>query len=92
MTDMPRVTYASDVDDSILQDLADAATSAIRIRVQPQVYDFAKGQYASWSGVSWTIVCANEQEAKQLREGLKAFFRAWESSPAADVKDALDDL
>ncbi len=81
---MAQVTFLPSVerpplDQSLLENAqtAERAGRAIRIRVQPDLYNHDKQGYTSWQGLTWTIEMDSVEEGKRLREGLTHFFGAF---------------
>lgn len=83
------MTYSADVDhiDEPIQAAAEEQTAdeTIRIRLQPSIFRRRLGQHRMWAGVSWTVDCANLDEAIALRQALRAFFEALIRDGAAQV-------
>ena len=49
----------------------------LRIRLQPDLYDYKNTAWTSWSGLVWTLETRDIEEARRLREGLADFFRVF---------------
>jgi hypothetical protein len=61
--------------DDLDKPIRDAAVrpGPVRMRVQPMIMA-PNGQYRSWRGVSWTMVCESAAEALAARDALRTFF------------------
>lgn len=70
--------------DQRLEELATIASlnsRALRVRIQPDIYNYETGNYAVWTGLSWTFDLTDVEEGRRLREGLAAFFELFGKSP-----------
>ena len=78
---MAHMTFAHDLKPSMdapLEAIAEAATvlnKPIKVRVQPDLYDWGAVRYGTWLGLAWTMECQDVEEGRRLREGLTMFFR-----------------
>lgn len=54
---------------------AQKASKALRLRVQPDLYDPDKNRYTSWTGLTWMVDLEDVAEGRKLREALTLFFR-----------------
>lgn len=70
---------------------ASESGKAIRVRCQPDVYDYEKGNYQTWTGLSWIVECQDVEEGRRLREGLTDFFKAF-GGQAAMQERVLNEL
>lgn len=71
--------------DKALEDAAKAAGETdklLRLRLQPDLYNFQKGAYGAWHGLSWTLDLDDVEEGRRLREGLQDFFRLFATDQA----------
>ena len=96
----PAQPTAAEVDD-FLRDLAEAAKekeSAIRVRLQPQLYhpkvgDKGSGSYRSWRLLTWTLEMENLDELIAFRGSLTHFITFLERyGPVATEKWFEDTL
>lgn len=66
--------------DTVLDQLAldaAAAQKPIRIRLQPDVYEYSTRLFKTWTGLVWFVECEDVEEGRRLREGLADFFKAF---------------
>ncbi len=54
-----------------------ALGKTIRVRIQPDIYDYGKRQYNAWSFVTWVVDLENLEQGRALREGLQGFLRVF---------------
>lgn len=57
----------------------------IRVRIQPDLYDYDGQKYQVWNQLTWTVDLADVAEGRKLREGLTMFFRLFGASPKSQV-------
>ncbi len=55
----------------------------IRVRLQPDLYDYDNSSYTTWSGLVWSVQLRDVEEGRRLREGLTDFFRVFGGSEKA---------
>lgn len=85
-----QASYAADTNDAVLDDAAQAsADGTIKLRVGTTIYNARTGNYVTWSGVSWTVVCDHADEARQVRDVLRELFQAIERDGPAVVMGRL---
>ena len=73
-----------DIDRVIYDAAKERKGRPIRVRLQPTIlrtregegYSASSGQYKAWKDVRWTIECGTPKEVFQLRDALRAFFKA----------------
>lgn len=86
------MSYSADlpeIDAPAVQAAAARPNGGVKMRLQPGLLT-AKGTYQAWSGVSWTVSCANAAEAIAVREALRACFAAIASRGADGVTRMLE--
>jgi len=69
--------------DLSLEQVGDGAANLqkpIRVRLQPDLYDYTGSSYKTWSGLVWSVQLRDVEEGRRLREGLTDFFRAFGGS------------
>ena len=72
--------------DRALEEAADRSLireKPVRIRVQPDLYDYEQRAYQAWNGLSWILEITDVEEGRRLREGLQHFFKLFGQSEAA---------
>lgn len=52
----------------------------IRVRLQPDLYDYTGSSYKTWQGLVWSVQLRDVAEGRRLREGLTDFFHAFGGS------------
>lgn len=57
----------------------------IRVRIQPDLYDYEGQKYQVWNQLTWTVDLADVAEGRKLREGLTMFFKQFGRSPEAQA-------
>lgn len=58
----------------------------IKLRFQPDFYDYARGSYTGWTGVSWGVDLEGVEEGRRMREALAALFKVLAQGEASQVK------
>jgi hypothetical protein len=81
---MAHVTFLPDkqappTDGKLLEIAAQAtlASRAIRLRLQPDLYNFDKQNYDSWVGAAWTLDLDDAEEGRKFLAGLASFMRGF---------------
>lgn len=72
--------------DARLEELGAAAGALgkpIRIRLQPDIYDYESQRNQKWYGLIWTVELQDIEEGRRLREGLTEFFKKFGESEAS---------
>ncbi len=76
--EMAQVNWSQDEKppiDAVLETLAEAYPDrALKIRVQPTIYDYETRTYKTWTELSWVLEMDDVDEARRMREGLQDFF------------------
>lgn len=50
------------------------ASREIRLRLQPDLYNYDRSRYDSWNGLTWTLELDGVEEGRQFREALMKFM------------------
>jgi len=87
-----------DVDQPVYEAVKERKGRPIRIRLQPQIlrtregegYTTSSAYYQFWKEVRWTIECGTPKEVFQLRDALRAFFKALGRGGVKATMAALD--
>lgn len=58
----------------------------IRVRIQPDLYDYDGQKYQVWNQLTWTVDLADVAEGRKLREGLTDFFALFGKSPSSQLR------
>lgn len=85
---------ATDIDAPVHEAIAERAGKPITVRVQPGILRLKRpgdtgGNYQPWAGVSWTLRCANAEEAIGVREALRVLFDRLEAEGSAAIISRL---
>lgn len=75
--------------DARLEELGAAAGALgkpIRIRLQPDIYDYESQRNQKWYGLIWSVELQDVEEGRRLREGMTEFFRRFGESPESQAK------
>lgn len=78
--------------DATLEELGGAAILAgrsVRVRVQPDLYNYEKGSFSSWATLAWTLDLEDIEEGRRFREALTAFFKAFGECETAEKQRGL---
>lgn len=59
----------------------------IRLRLQPDLWDYDKGNYSAWSGLSWVLELDDVEEGRRARQALQALWAVFGHS--AEVQAQL---
>jgi hypothetical protein len=91
---MASVDFAPEKERPALDQALEAAAVActqnqkpIRIRLQPDLYEYERRIYAAWLGLTWIVEVGDLEEGRRLRQGLQDFFRLFGQS--ADSQDEM---
>ncbi len=82
---MAQVSFAPDkttppMDEPLEQAAAVALLAGkpiIKLRLQPDLYNFDKRHYSSWAGLTWMLDLESVEEGRRFREGLEWFLKAF---------------
>lgn len=66
--------------------IAAAAGKPIRVRIQPDIYDYQNQANQTWLGLIWMIELEDVEEGRKLREGLTWFFQKFGQSAESQKK------
>jgi hypothetical protein len=58
-------------------DSASGLDKPIKLRIQPDLYDWSRRNYHSWSGLTWMVEVQDVEEGRRLRQGLTDFLRCF---------------
>jgi hypothetical protein len=75
-------------------DSASAVEKPIRLRIQPDLYDWSRRNYHSWSGLTWMVEVQDVEEGRRFRQGLQDFLQAfggteWQQGELLDLLSGL---
>jgi len=61
----------------------------LKIRIQPDVYDYDNQRYTSWSQVIWTMDVQDVEEGRRLRRLLQTVLAAFAGRDAVNQEDLI---
>ena len=76
-----RVAPSSDRKLDEIAAMAVLTARAIKLRLQPDLYNFDKQHYDSWTGAAWTLDLEDAAEARKFLEGLRCYMAAFGDGP-----------
>jgi protein-tyrosine phosphatase len=81
------VNYTGERTEETIEDIV--GSEPPKLRLQPTIYDRRTNTYKAWRNVSWTLDCADIEEAKRLRDALQVFFQQVADHGVEPVLEAL---